>query len=399
MIAQHNVRLYYLLTVLSSCAFMSGNWIFFWLKFMSYSQLGIIDSLGFAFGMLMEIPTGAISDMVGKRYTLIMAMLAHSVGWVVMGLSRDITALVVGFLLAQIGWAFYSGAAEALVYDSLKQEGQAARFQHVMSRGHMIGLVTLVITALLGGLLYHWDVRAPHVGFGIAFGFGVVVAWFLVEPALESQPFSFANYRRQLVQGYQQLRQPALRPYFPLILGTLGVAYLYSNGLVQPAVATSFGFFADEQALIYPILTLSAAAIIHYLPTIRRYISDWRAMQGIALMMALGFGLAALPLGYAGFGVLFLLRTMGWITSPWMSVIVNQAIDSDVRATTLSTVALLSKLPYVVTAIIAGYLIDRGQLEVFVLGVAAVVLLTVGWTFIKWPQSAAPAIDPLVECA
>jgi MFS family permease len=394
MIAKRNVRLFYFLTVVSACAFMSGNWIFFWLHFMTYGQLGLIDSLAFAFGLLMEIPTGAISDSVGKRKTLLMAMGSSAIAWTVMGFGTGIPSLTAGFLVAQVGWAFYSGAAEALVYDSLKQDGQEARFERIIANSHVISLVTLVIATLIGGLMYHWHFRLPHLAWGMAYVVGFVAAWGLIEPAVDSQTFSLAAYRRQLAQGYHQLRQPALRPYFPLIFGTLGLAYLYNFGLIQPALATSFGFFADEQAVIYPILALSAAGLIHYMPFLRRHISDWRAMQGIALLMAAAFALAALPLGYGGFGVLLILRALGGLAMPWMSVIVNQAIDSEARATTLSTLALLGKLPYVIAATLAGVLIERGHLDWFVLGTALVVLAIVTLTQVRWPR-ASRRIAPL----
>ena len=50
-----NIALFYFLTLVSACAFISGNWIFYWLRVMDYGQLGIVDASAFAFGLLIKV--------------------------------------------------------------------------------------------------------------------------------------------------------------------------------------------------------------------------------------------------------------------------------------------------------------------------------------------------------
>src|SRR5690242_16325605 len=105
-----NLLIFYYLSFCRSAVFLAGNWIFFWLRVMTYGQLGFVDATAFAFGLLMEIPTGAISDLVGKRWTLMLAALFNGSGFIIMGASDTLAGLVVGFWITQIGWAFFSGA-------------------------------------------------------------------------------------------------------------------------------------------------------------------------------------------------------------------------------------------------------------------------------------------------
>jgi hypothetical protein len=79
------------------------------------------------------------------------------------------------------------------------------------------------------------------------------------------------------------------------------------------------------------------------------------------------------------FGALILIaiRSVGGISSSWASIVVNREIPSEYRSTTLSTVALISKIPYIATAMIAGGLAENGQFNLFYWGVVAFLIIMV----------------------
>jgi len=61
--------------------------------------------------------------------------------------------------------------------------------------------------------------------------------------------------------------------------------------------------------------------------------------------------------------------------------VLNERIPSETRATTLSTVALLSRIPYVLTALIAGVMVEAGTFAWFNLAVALVIGIIVAGSF------------------
>jgi MFS family permease len=327
--------------------------------------------------MFMEVPTGAISDMVGKRKTLILAMLLNGMGYIIMGAGDTLAVLVIGFWITQVGWAFFSGADEAMAYDSLKEVGEEMRFDRIISRANTLSIITLVVSTLIGGVMYNLNFRLPHYAWGIILLTGVVAAFYIREPKIKREPFTIRGYSNQLLRGFHQLTQPQLRPFLLLIFGILGVAYLFGYGLVQPAIATEFGFLADEQAVVYAIIAAATAIAMHFIPRLRRYFNEMQMLIMLTIMMSVGFLGAALPLGTWGFFALLFIRMSGGIAQPWVSIIVNHKIPSEDRATTLSTVALLTKIPYVVTAIIAGQMVQDGTLWFFNAVIAILLLITV----------------------
>jgi hypothetical protein len=84
-----------------------------------------------------------------------------------------------------------------------------------------------------------------------------------------------------------------------------------------------------------------------------------------AVALGLGFAGGALPLGAWGFAALLLIHVGGTLAATWSSILINDRIPSGTRATTLSVVALIVRIPYVLTAIIAGTMAEAGTFPIF----------------------------------
>jgi MFS family permease len=389
---ERNIRIYYFFNTVLAAAFVVGNWIFVWLRVMSNQQVGIVDAIAFAFGLVMEVPTGAVADLLGKRGTMIAAMFLAGAGWIIMGTGDTLTQLLLGFLVSQTGWAFYSGAAEALVYDSLVEMDQVGRFEQVISRGHSLHLVANVAATLIGGVMYLIHFRLPHLAWGGLHMFGFLAAFWLIEPKVAHIPFSWAAYRNQLAQGFRQLWQPALRYYIPLFFATTGVGFIITIGLVQYVMAIAYGYGANEQAILFAITGLAASGAVLFVPRIRRRFSDFHSLLLVAALLLIALLVSAFPLGLlAGGAVLLFLRVVISLSQPIASILVNSAIPSEYRATTISTMALITKIPYIFTAVIAGVLAERGQIGVFNLwmagGIFVLTLISMVWSSYFRPRS------------
>jgi MFS family permease len=347
---------------------------------MTFGQLGVVDAFAFAFGLIMEVPTGAISDLIGKKKTLLASSLLGSIGVMLISSSNGIWQIFIGFLIAQAGWAFYSGAAEAMAYDSLKEAKKADRFDKVISTSTIIGIIATAVTTLMGIAMYNYNFRFPHYAWGFAYLVGFFACFFLTEPKIDSVKFSFKNYFHQMFQGAKELTVPTLRPYLFIMFMLLGIYYLYSYGLVKPAIEISFGFFATQQGFIQALLGVICAIAVSFVPKFRGKFSDVAGLLILATTMAIGFFLAALPLGYWGFFVILAISVAGNLASPWVSIVVNRELPSKYRATALSTISLFTKIPYVIAAIVAGKMIDGGILWLFNVAIGVLMTASVIWT-------------------
>ncbi|MFH0772980.1 MAG: MFS transporter [bacterium] len=382
---KRNIKLYYLLTMSTNLWFGASSWLYVWRRFMTFGQLGWIDAIGFGFSLILDIPTGAFADIFGKKITLILSNICTGVGIFIIAWSNSLTGIFIGNMISQLGWAMYSGASDALVYDSLLNIKKEEYFSHVLARANQYMSYAAAFGYFVGGLLYTLYWRLPHIVWGLSYVPAIIISFLLIEPKVtQREHFSITSYLNKIHLGIKELLLPQLRKYILLIFILLGVYYLYTWGFVRPAIATSFGFYSREQSIILPILTLSTAFLVQYLPFVRKKIDGFLGLSILSILMAVGFFLCAFPMGYWGIVPMFLIVLAGKFGGPWVSTIVNKEISSQYRATTLSTISLLSKIPYVVVAVLIGQAAEKNLLPQFNLGLAGVIIFATAVSIIMF---------------
>ena len=119
-----NIKKNYLFVALASLNLTHGVWmIFLALKGFSLIELGFLEGIYHVTSFLMEIPTGAIADIWGRKLSRVMGRLIAIVAFLIMFLSGSFIIQAIGFMITAISNNLESGAGDALVYDSLLELG------------------------------------------------------------------------------------------------------------------------------------------------------------------------------------------------------------------------------------------------------------------------------------
>ncbi len=359
------IRQHYILTALRNCWFIEGNWFFYWTRYMSVGELGWLDAITFGFGLLVEIPSGAIADFLGRKKTLAAGALLAASGITLMTLASASWYFWVGSFLLNTGWAFFSGADEAIVYDTLLENKQVKVYDQVLATTGIIARITAVFTILLGGWLYLLNIKLPNALWALAHIAAFFAAMGMKEPAIDTYKFNLKSYARQIIDGGRQLLRPVFQKYSLVAIALLSTYYLYDYSLIKPASAKSFGLLESEQAWLYAAFNIVGAAAVAFLPKLRKLVGEKRGFYALIIVMLTGLILSTFPLGLFGVAAMMLILISGTLSYPWASVLVNQEIPSRYRATTLSSLALITKLPHVLFAVMVGAMVENGQLSQF----------------------------------
>ena len=362
-----NIKKLYIFTIFNSPYFMIGNWTFFFLKYMTYGELGYFDAIAFAIGVFMEIPSGAIADMFGKKKTLILSRLLVCLSFFITAFGGDKYIIFLGTTLFSVGAAFYSGAAEALTYDSMKEKGQEKHYDVVAGKLLFISTVTTIVSALAGGLLFTLDIRFPFAFAGASIAIALLISLFLKEPSVDTETFSWKACRRQMKTGFYELFQTSLRPFLPPLLVLGIVFYMFDTGFLRLAMGQYFGYNGEQMSYITAVLSIIGAFILYSFDRIRAFFGDTKGLGWLLFFLAVSFFASTLPIGLFGIIPLIVMTIIGLLATPWTSVIVNKEIESRYRATTLSAFALLIKLPYPLLAVSSGYIMQFDLLQWFLL--------------------------------
>lgn len=98
------------------------------------SQISTVFLLWAAVAIVLEIPSGALADLMDKRVLLAFAFVLRAIGIGIWLVSPTFAGAIVGALLWATHSALASGAWEALIHDELDQLGEASEYGKVMAR-------------------------------------------------------------------------------------------------------------------------------------------------------------------------------------------------------------------------------------------------------------------------
>jgi len=307
----------------------------------------MLDSGAAAAGLLMEIPTGAVADLIGKKKTLIAAFFLQGVGNLLMAISGNIWMLAVSlWLFVCVGGAFYSGTLEALVFDSLKSVGDENTFDKKMGVVSAIKLWSIAICGLLGGLSYIIWPGLPFALSGLVCLVGMFACMWLTEPKIDTEKTSIRDFLRQNTLGLRTLFGGAYLKKLTVFLAVTGAFGAVIFELLDDLLAIEYGYTPVGVSVLFSLACLLAGFVSFYFPRLKLKVNHSTLLIVSVLVMAATL-LFSPFIGVMAFGGFTLLRIIFEVLySNSTSVIINNNIESSVRATTLSTLSLLRSVPY-----------------------------------------------------
>lgn len=375
---------YLVYCIFTSLFFFSAVWLYFYRLFITDQQVGILDGMAFAIGLVAEVPSGGLADKFGRDKMIRIGQLLIAGGILYQAVNSSFGPFFVGQAVMMVGFSFISGADEALFFEKLGFERQSAAWRKLVTRGSQLGLTAGLIATALGGWLHTVNPRLPWILTSAAFVFAAFLIWPVKDtrPRKERGRFSeeMKDYASDIKTGFAQFRLPRLRLYVPIIITVQGLFYATGYGLLRIILLDRFTFSPVWGAVAVTVcgaVTVAVLAIMHkYAERLRE---KWVIVL-IALSAVVALLLSLPNIGLWGFVVILLLYTGEYLLQPFMSEILNRHAPEAQRATVLSVASFLRILPYVALAPIIGFFNTHGQLHYFLIAWALLIgLATVAY--------------------
>ncbi|MBR4039952.1 MAG: MFS transporter [Clostridia bacterium] len=118
----------------------------------SMAQIGVAEGVFHIASLLFEIPSGVISDVFGRKYSLVTGRLMGLISSLLMVVSKDLAGVCLSLVFGALSYNFESGAREALAYDSLKAQGREERYLRYSAADMAIYRIGGASSSLLAGL-------------------------------------------------------------------------------------------------------------------------------------------------------------------------------------------------------------------------------------------------------
>ena len=363
--------------------FLGAVWLYFYRIFITDQQVGVLDGMAFAIGLVAEVPSGALADKFGRDKMVRLGHLLAAGGLLIQALGSAFVPFFVGQAVLMIGIAFVSGADDALFFEKLSFKRESSLWRKLVMRGSQVALVGSLVATVIGGWLHTINPRVPWFMTVIAFVIAAVVIWPVRDTrkkdARQKLSVEVKGYLRDIKTGFMQFRLPKLWLYVPIIITVQGVFYATGFGLLRLVLLDRFHFSPFWGSVAVASSSLITVAILALMHKYADNLSEKRVLTLISLSAAAALILSLANIGLWGYVVILALYAGEHVLHPFMSEILNNHAPEKQRATVLSVASFIKALPYVALAPLIGYLNVHGQLHYFLIGwgvlVCAAVLL------------------------
>jgi MFS family permease len=369
-----NVAFYYLLTFFMNGWFILPNWVFYYSQFISIPQVGFIDGISKLVAVFLEVPSGAVSDLLGKKKTLIFGNASLILCCLVLMNATNFLWLMIGNICMFIGFAFVSGAKEAFLYDTLIDIKKETHYDEVLGKVNSIATFVTVLSIFTGGLLYRFNPKFTFLAWLLFSSISILLLIFMKEPKADEEHLSYSAYVVKLKTGVQSI---FTRPIFSFVLPVLFFSMLIKTyeGVIRQNTGAYFGFSGETFGYVLALILIPTLLVSYNYNRIALILKDKTSLFFTGLYM-LGFLIVYFTnnilLGAVSFLSIYIAQE---ITKPFIISLINKNTDSKHRATAISTVSLFSEFPYMIVVIFFGSLIQIQTINYFYAFLTIVLLL------------------------
>ncbi|MFP4105417.1 MAG: MFS transporter [Phycisphaerae bacterium] len=211
-------------------------------KGLSFSQIGILIGFLAICVNLMEVPTGAVADVAGRRRSMMLSFFAYIVAFITLAFADSFLYLLPGMFLFSIGEAFRTGTHKAIIFAWLAHEGRADEKTKVYGFTRSWSKMGSALSAVIAPILviafrdYSIVFLAPIPAYiGNIINFATYPKW------LDGETDEHHGVRQMAATLWRSLREAVssrdLRRLFVESMGFEGV-FKVSKDYIQPVAAT-----------------------------------------------------------------------------------------------------------------------------------------------------------------
>lgn len=383
-----NARLFVWFRLLFNCRFYYPVYTVLFLDFgMNLEQFAILNVVWAVTIVLLEVPSGALADVVGRRNLVVLAAVLMVVEMLVfamlpVGGPWVFWVFIVNRVISGSAEAMASGADEALAYDSIPEPEQSNTWPRVMARLSRWMPLGFIVSSLIGAFVYdassvnralaflgweHADLaKEVTLKFPIYLCVLTAVLCLMVTLAMREPEDhgarvhpTFRENVRASMRGIREAGAWIWRTPVPLLLLTLGFL-LDSIVRLFYTVASNYyrliGLTEASFGVVSVLSSLAAFFTVHWMEWLVRHRSSKFNFALVILMVAWGLVVLANPLpGWWGIlAIAPLLLSMRFFQF-FLSHYLNEVTSSERRATVLSFRGMTMNLAYGAVTLLFGW--------------------------------------------
>jgi len=361
-------------------------------KGLSFTQIGVMFAFREICVNLLNIPTGALADLYGRKKSLMAALLAYIISFVIFTFADTILILFGAMFLFGIGESFRSGTHKAMIFDYLRSNNMTSEKTRIYGITRSWSQRGSALSVLIGALIVYLGAGYQNIFlFSIVpYLIGMLNIWSYPDYLDKKKGGNVSEIFNHLIKtskkcwNSKELRQlifqstiyegsfRSVKDYLQILIQTMALT-LPLLATIMPAQQ-----IAIYSALIYFILYLisSYAARSSHLFVKIMGGNELKSIYVIMMISILFFGASALgfalQMPYVSILFLVLIFNLQNIMRPIMTARYDDLSKSEEQATILSIESQANSVGIFLIAPVLGHLADHQNLSAVFLLCAAI---------------------------
>lgn len=345
---------------------------------LTFFDIMILQSYFTLMIFILEIPSGAIADHLGRKRAIILAALTVALA----AFFYSVYPLFILFVIAETLWAFsaalFSGTFEAFLFSSLKSYGEEKKLPKILARFNTINLIALTISAPLGALIASViSLQFTMTTLGFIYLIGFIFSFFFKEAPFrrEGQTEKYINL---LKDGFKELRGNKILRVLTFDRLFIDVLIFFLFWIYQPYLKSLgvpilwFGFINSFMNITNMAFTLIIPKMLESYKNKLRFLITVDLINAIAFMI-IGIFINAI----LGVIMILMIVAFGYPRFLIYTNAINNQIKSDNRATVLSTINMFASILRAILYPIVGLLGEWNVYAIFIITGAMILVFTI----------------------
>jgi hypothetical protein len=344
---------------------------------MTLPEIFFMESVVVAALIFLEIPTGALADLLGQEENYLHRFTLLSLGCNFFAAATCPLMAWIGNFLWVIGFSLVSGADSSMLYDTLKALGRENEYKKIQGRAVGYRMAIMAITSLAGGFLAEISLRLPAIlGLSTLIVNCFVTAAFVEPPSNErSDRYCWRAHLKVAKDSFKGVLRNRKVKWLILFSATLAVAsklWFFTYNPYFELVKLPLPMFG----VIFFCLNVVAAASSFMANGIYKKMGDVGSIVSMVALIGLPMVVMGMwPILPFAFLVLFQNFARGYL-KPFVEHLLHDCIESKTRATVISIQSSVTSIGQAIGLAATGWYLAKFSLPSFlmVLGIAALIL-------------------------
>ena len=214
--------------------------------------------------LVLEIPTGAVADVFGRKSSCVCSYFLTSLGLFVFAISDSLLAFVIAIIILATRSALISGASQAWMVDSLKHNSYSGKTMPIRVRKNQLIYSADIVGILLGSFLADKSIVFPFIVGGFAMLLvGIVAAIFMKEEYFIKEKLSFKinlQSMKERIKASVTYGRNNKTVKFVLLMGLIQA--IAAKVFIVQCQPFFFQFFPNKASLGFLYIAMSIATIV-----------------------------------------------------------------------------------------------------------------------------------------